>query len=79
MPATSTFATNASPQKIIVSPANVRSNAPGVVVKSAEYVWPVTYTLPAGSSATSLPTSVSEPPRKLANRRVEPVASSFAT
>ena len=32
----STLATNASPQKISGSPAQARSNAPGVVVKSGE-------------------------------------------
>jgi len=57
------FVTNASPQKIEVSPLNTVSNAPVVAGKSIENVWPVTYGLDDVSSATSLPTSDCEPPR----------------
>ena len=37
---TSTFATKPSPQKMSRFPPNVRSNAPAVVGKSEENVWP---------------------------------------
>jgi len=56
--------TNASAQKIRRSPFQTRSKAPGVVGKSDEPVSPVTYALPAVSTAMPRPSSMSvAPPR----------------
>jgi len=57
------FVTNASPQKIDVSPLKTVSNAPVVAGKSRESVWPVTNTSPTLSIDRSVPLSDCTPPR----------------
>ena len=64
----------------IPSDPQVRSDAPGVVGKSAEIVSPATYAVPEAS--TAIPAAVSQPcapPRKVAYSRVVPPGPSFAT
>jgi hypothetical protein len=56
-------ATKASPQKTVGSPFQMRSNAPGVVGKSVDMVWPVMKIAPDGPSLRSLALSEPAPPR----------------
>ena len=58
-PAGVSFATKASPPP----PPKVRCAAPTVVGNPADAVEPVTYALPAPSTAMPLPSSMSAPPR----------------
>src|SRR2546428_9931984 len=68
----------------LLPPAYVVWKAPEVTGKSAELVQPVTYALPARSSATALldenpAASKPPPPRYVEYSSAEPVASSLAT
>lgn len=55
VPFSASLVMKASPKKTSRLPLNIRSNAPAVVGKSDDMVSPVTYTLPAESSARSVP------------------------
>ena len=70
--------TNAStwsiPQRGQLSTLNVRSNAPLVVGNADDIVLPVTYALPAESTARSRPHSELPPPRKVEYTSAVPAA-----
>ena len=79
----SNFITNASPHSGLFAqsppPPKVRLRTPGVVGKLLELVIPVTEMAPFRSHATSPAWSIPSPPKYVAKRSDEPVASSFAT
>ena len=74
-PAAFNFVTNPSMPPL----ANEVSNAPGVVGKSLEFVYPATYASPAPSTAIANPRSLFEPPRNVEYTGAVPEGFSLTT
>ena len=74
-PAGFNFVTNPSMPPL----ANEVRNAPGVVGKSLEFVYPATYASPAPSTAIANPRSLFEPPRNVEYTGAVPEGFSLTT